>query len=91
MKNSIEVIDIAIEAGVKRIYPSEFGIDLSDPANQTPALGEKMKIEEHLVQKAKEGKVSYTFFITGPFLDWGIATGFMGMDPAIAYSSINDY
>ena len=31
-------------------------------------------------EAAKEGKISYTFIITGPFADWGLNNGFLGFD-----------
>ena len=70
------LIDAAVAAGVKRILPSEFGNNLKNPkARELPVYAQKIKIEEHLDQLAREGKVSYTLVINGPFLDWGLKNG----------------
>ncbi|OAA72312.1 NAD(P)-binding domain protein [Cordyceps fumosorosea ARSEF 2679] len=72
------LIDAAIAAGVRRFLPSEFGCDIENPlARQIPVFGEKVKVEEHLKEKAAAGLISYTFVYNGPFLDWGIQKQFV--------------
>jgi len=67
------LVDAAVAAGVKRILPSEFGNNLKNPkTRELPVYAQKIKIEEYLDQLAREGKISYTLVISGPFLDWGL-------------------
>jgi len=74
-------IDAAVEAGVKRFLPSEFGIDGSLPAlKDEPLLASKVKVEEHLVEVAKHGKITYTVIPTGAFAEWALTVGFLGFD-----------
>lgn len=63
-------IDAAIQAGVKRFVPSEFGGDTSNEkgAGLLPAFFRpKEEVVEYL--KGKEGVLSWTAFVTGPFFD----------------------
>ncbi len=75
------IIDAAVEAGVKRFIPAEFGYDTTNAnaISLLPALQIRVDIVNHL--KAQESKgLSWTAFITGPFFDWGLANGFSGFD-----------
>jgi hypothetical protein len=65
------IIDAAIEAGVKRFMPSEYGMDNTNPASQnlSPVFKLKAGIIEHL--KSKEGTgLTWTAVPTGMWLDW---------------------
>jgi len=74
-------IDAAIEAGVKRFLPSEFGLDHTLPANtHEPVLSGKVKVHQHLEEAAKLGKITYTIVPTGGFADWGLTSSFIGFD-----------
>jgi len=66
------VIDAAVEAGVSRFLPSEFGFDLSTPFNSIqPAYKGKVAIEEHLKEVALNNpSFSYTFISNGSFADF---------------------
>ncbi|KAF2151861.1 NAD(P)-binding protein [Myriangium duriaei CBS 260.36] len=72
------VIDAAIEAGVKFFLPSEFG---SAPANKKaaalPVFQGKEAIRKHLATRADEGKIAYALVGNGPFLDWGLRIPFL--------------
>jgi hypothetical protein len=71
------IIDAAIAVGVKRIIPSEFGTNLSNPRTRAlPVFASKARIQDYLEEKTKGGKTSYTLLHTGPFLDWGLKVGF---------------
>jgi len=72
------LIQAAIDAKVKWLIPSEFGIDLDDPAVNIPLLGSKVSVNNLL--KQNQSKLAYTLITTGPFLDWGLANGFLGFD-----------
>jgi hypothetical protein len=65
------IIDAAIEAGVKRFMPSEFGMDNTNPVSQnlSPVFKLKAGIIEYL--KSKEGTgLTWTAVPTGMWLDW---------------------
>ncbi|KAL9084902.1 MAG: hypothetical protein Q9165_007855 [Trypethelium subeluteriae] len=73
--DQIPLIDAAIAAGVKRILPSEFGCDTLNPHAATlPIFAGKVKVHDYVAEKAKEGKITYTLMMTGPFLDWCMGT-----------------
>jgi hypothetical protein len=65
------LIDAAVEAGVKRFLPSEYGVDNTNPAASglSPVFRRKADIIEYL--KSKEGSgLSWTAVPTGMWLDW---------------------
>lgn len=73
-----KLIDAAIEAGVKRFIPSEFGCDTTNPKTAAlPVFGAKVGTQKYLAAVAKEGKITYTLVATGAFLDWGIGVTFL--------------
>jgi len=70
------LIDAAVQAGVKRIIPSEFGCNLHNTkARALPVYANKVHIEEYLDELALKGLTSYTLIFNGPFLDWGLRSG----------------
>ncbi|OJJ72204.1 hypothetical protein ASPBRDRAFT_125397 [Aspergillus brasiliensis CBS 101740] len=75
-----KLIDAAIEAGVKRFIPSEFGNNTADERVRAlaPLLEGKKAIVEYL--REREERLSWTAVITGPFFDWGLKTGFLGFN-----------
>jgi hypothetical protein len=66
------IIDIAIESGVRRFLPSEFGMDSGNPnaSIYLPVVGQKNQVTDYL--KAKEDKISWTAVIVGAFFDWSL-------------------
>ena len=71
--DQIPLVDAAIAAGVSRFLPSEFGCDAANPkVRELPVFGAKVKVSDYLAEKAKEGKISYSLVVNGPFLDWGL-------------------
>lgn len=74
------MIDAAIAAGVKRFIPSDFGSDISVPANQkVPFNAPKLDIHNYIVEKTKtHPNFSYTFVTNGPFFDWCLQVGIFG-------------
>jgi len=75
------IIDAAIDAGVKRFIPSEFGSDTKNDAVRAivPVFNGKKQVVDYL--KTKESKTfSWTALVTGPFFDWGLKVGFLGFD-----------
>ena len=72
------LVDAAIAAGIKRLIPSEFGCDMSNPrARALPAYAQKVKIEEYVQKKCQGTRTSYTFIFNNAFLDFGLDRGFM--------------
>lgn len=73
------LIDASVAAGVKRFLPSEFGSNLGNAnAAALPVFGAKVATAKYLESvAAKNPSFSYTLVYNGPFLDWGIAVGFI--------------
>jgi saccharopine dehydrogenase-like NADP-dependent oxidoreductase len=68
-----KVINAAIEAGVKRFMPSEYGFDNADPKNAwlSPVFAIKSKVADYLDAKSKENeKFSWTGVASGIWLVW---------------------
>lgn len=65
-----KLIDAALESGVKRFIPSEYGNNSADQRVRAlaPILeGKKAKVD---FLKQHEGEMSWTVLITGAFFDW---------------------
>jgi putative NADH-flavin reductase len=71
------LVEASVTAGVKRFLPGEFGSVLNEATSQLPVFGNKVKVEKQLEAYAREGKITYTYVFNGPFLDWGLKTGFV--------------
>ncbi|KAL9620215.1 MAG: hypothetical protein Q9160_005224 [Pyrenula sp. 1 TL-2023] len=72
------IIEAAISAGVKRIIPSEFGSETSNPKTSAlPVYRDKVAAQEVLKKAAADGKTSYSIVFNGPLLDWGLMVGFL--------------
>ena len=70
------LIDAAVEAGVKRFIPSEFGLDLRNPkVRDFPVYGNKVKIESHLENKCAASNMTYTLIYNNVLLEQAFATG----------------
>jgi hypothetical protein len=80
LMKQIDIINAAIEAGVKRYVPGEYGSDttIAKALQRVPVFGAKIAVVDHL--KKNEDKISWTGLITGPFFDWGMKIGFIGFD-----------
>lgn len=72
------LVQAALDANVKWLIPSEFGIDLEDPSADIPFLASKIAVINLL--KKNQSRIAYTFISTGFFLDWGLDNGFLGFD-----------
>lgn len=73
------LFDASIAAGVKRFLPSEFGSDIATPAVAAlPVFGYKVATRKYIEEKIAAGAdITYSYVITGGFLDWGIAHDFL--------------
>lgn len=68
-----QVIDAAVEAGVKRFIPSEFGSDLDNPKSAGLAVfAGKVVVRKQLEQLAAQGRITWSAITPGAFLDWGL-------------------
>ncbi|KAI9035900.1 aromatic alcohol reductase [Aspergillus affinis] len=76
----LRLVDAAVAAKVQRFIPSEFGSDTTNPkAAKLPVYGDKVAVQQHLkAASEKSGDTfTYTLLINGPFMDWGLKTGFL--------------
>ncbi|KAJ4286485.1 hypothetical protein N0V90_013185 [Kalmusia sp. IMI 367209] len=70
VSNQKLMIDAAIQAGVRRFVPSDYGAMTTDPAAQAlPVHALMVDIQNYLKGKAEKGEIEWTLFSTGPFLD----------------------
>jgi hypothetical protein len=78
-----KLIDAAIEAKIKRFFPSEYGVNNTHPEARklSPIFGSKADIIEQLRAKESTG-LTWTAVPTGLWLDWTL-------EPAIAFAAIN--
>ena len=88
----ILLIDAAVAAGVPHILPSCFGQDTRMEEWRTnPAVQSKVKMEDHVVKLAQEGKITFTGIQTGLFLDWALRAKFLlnctGEGPSMLFDS----
>lgn len=64
------IIDAAIQAGVKRFIPADFGALSTDPgAKDLPIHVSVTQIRQYLSEKAEDGQIDYTVFSNGLFLE----------------------
>lgn len=74
----IGLFDAAIEAGVKRLIPSEFGSDNTSPIPRSfPVYKPKVVLQDRLKEKTAGTKSSYTLIQNNAFLDWGVSHDFL--------------
>lgn len=82
--SQLKVAKAAVEAGVQLFIPSEYGFDNGDPKNHalSPIFRPKGDLEKELVTLAKENPhFSWTAIASGLWLDWGLDSKFIDIDP----------
>ena len=64
---------------MQRFIPSEFGSDTLNPKTRAlPVFNHKIAVQDALKKEAAgDARFTYTLINTGPFLDWGMAMGFV--------------
>ncbi|UKZ83927.1 hypothetical protein TrVFT333_011742 [Trichoderma virens FT-333] len=81
------IIDAAVDAGVKRFIPAEFGIDTSK--EKTVEIMTFLRVKPQIIHylRSIEDRITWTAIITGPFFDWSLGNGFFSFNlPArVAY------
>ncbi|CAH2355848.1 hypothetical protein CLIB1423_36S00210 [[Candida] railenensis] len=70
----IGLIEFAIEAGIKTIYPSEFGFD-TEQFRSLPPFAPKIAVGDYLKKKNEEGVLDYVTVLANSFFDKGIEDG----------------
>ncbi|KAI1314007.1 hypothetical protein F5Y03DRAFT_1638 [Xylaria venustula] len=87
------LVDAAVAAGVKRIIPSEFGLNTrflgKDPIGTI--LQGKVKTLNYIHDKWRQNpSFTWTGISTGLFFDWGLEYGSVGLDKATKTATIYD-
>ncbi|KAF2654867.1 NAD(P)-binding protein [Lophiostoma macrostomum CBS 122681] len=85
---AFKLIDAAVAAGVRRFVPSEFAANNLDPLARklVPVYDAKGRMLEYLIRKAgeSEGRLTWTSFSCGSWLDWALnpskSGNFLGID-----------
>ena len=73
----LRMIDAAIQAGVKRFIPTEYGNNTCVAASEQVSLyGDKAKVAAYLKSKESTG-LTWTAVHTGQFFDWGLESGWL--------------
>ena len=81
LDNQRALLDAAVSAGVQRFIPAEYGSHTLNPkAGLLPLFTAKKTEQKYIFDQAAQGKISYTIILTGPFLDFGLSYGFLGLD-----------
>ena len=79
-----QLVELAIEAGVRRFMPSEYTMDVCDTEYKkvatTPVARRRVEWAEKLEKIAAEGKIEFTTIVPGPFVDYCLETGFWPYD-----------
>ena len=80
LSTQTKFIDAALEAGVPRFVPAEFGGDTLDDAlvEGNPLFQGKRDVLDYLTKS--EAKLGWTAIASGPFFDWCLAVGFFKID-----------
>jgi len=84
-------IDAAIKTGVKRFFPSEYGSNVTDPkaVKIAPFFQPKVDVVDYLKRQESKG-LSWSSIVTGPFFDYCLRSGFLGINPKANTATIYD-
>ena len=76
------IIDSALDAGVRRFMPVEFGHDSLNERLQArlPPLRERAKVIDRLRDLEYQGRIEWVGVATGVALEYGLASGNLGFD-----------
>lgn len=87
------LVDAAVEAGVRRFVPSEFGIDTRKARGSVIGgiLKGKVELVDYLEEISQDNKnFTWTGLSVGLFFDWGLDVGSLGFDLKTRTASIYD-
>lgn len=79
----LRLMDAAAAAGVYRYIPSDWSLDPhNEAASALPVFSKRVERDNYLFETCKKssGSLTWTVVANGPFLDWNLHTGFMGID-----------
>ncbi|KAE8386953.1 hypothetical protein BDV23DRAFT_162268 [Aspergillus alliaceus] len=77
----LRLIEAAAKAGVYRFITSDFGLDPELPGvRDMPVFGRKKVSYDAVKKQAADNRLTYTVVACGAFLDWGLSTGFAGLN-----------
>ncbi|TPX42363.1 hypothetical protein CcCBS67573_g10517 [Chytriomyces confervae] len=79
LADQVHLIHASVQAGVKRFFPSEFGVDLDLQGSTIPFLGVKVPIRQLLRSEEISSKLEHTFVENGYFMD-GFFSSFFGWE-----------
>ncbi|KAF3917821.1 hypothetical protein ABW20_dc0104950 [Dactylellina cionopaga] len=79
--DQFRMVDAAIEAGVRRYVPSEYGLDNMNPEAQalSSVFYEKGKVQKYLREKADKGEIEWMSISCGMWLKWSAHHEFLGL------------
>jgi putative NADH-flavin reductase len=85
-------MEAALNAGVKRIVPSEYSTNLETEAAKTlPIVTDKLAIRKYVQDLTSSGKIDWTSVNNGPFfLSWLWLSGWMGPNPKTKTATVHD-
>ncbi|KUL87604.1 hypothetical protein ZTR_05912 [Talaromyces verruculosus] len=87
------LVDVAAAVGVKRVIPSEFGSDTTNPKvlEAVPIFQGKVDAVKHLQSVvSKNPATSWTAVINGVFFDWSTERNTFGLDPEKRTATLYD-
>ncbi|KPM45835.1 hypothetical protein AK830_g683 [Neonectria ditissima] len=87
----LRMIEAAVQAGVKRFIPTEYGNNTCVAAGElVPLYADKAKVVANLKSQESTG-LTWTAIHTGQFFDWGLESGWLDYDikkqSAVIYDS----
>lgn len=79
VRTQLRIISAAVEAGVKRFVPSEYGLNNNNTAARElcSVFREKGEIQDYL--RSLEDRMEWTSFAVGMWLNWSATHEFLGM------------
>lgn len=94
----VRIIDAAVQAGVKRYIPSEYGNNTCAAAREMiPLYADKAKSFAHLQERQRQQEqqgqgqqLTWTAIHAGQFFDWGLEAGWLDFDIAARRATIYD-
>lgn len=79
VRTQLRIISAAVEAGIRRYIPSEYGLNNNNPAARAlcPVFREKGEVQDHL--RTLEHRMEWMAVANGMWLRWSAAHEFLGM------------
>ncbi|CAI6338244.1 unnamed protein product [Periconia digitata] len=78
-----KLIEAALNAGVQRVFPADFGScdSADDKTNEVlPLMAGKKSVRDYLISLEGKGKLTWTSLITAHFFDWGFSNLLLKFD-----------